>query len=67
MDIPSHMTQAVTLLTCIREISGSNLGRDTNYPNKDTGISLLSCVPAGERQDISLKYALQIPCELFII
>jgi hypothetical protein len=32
---PSKMAQAITLLTCIRVVIGSNIGRDTDYPYLD--------------------------------
>jgi hypothetical protein len=31
--IKRKLAQAVMLLTCIREVLGSNLGRDTDYPD----------------------------------
>jgi hypothetical protein len=30
---PRNLIEAVTLLTCIREVLGSNLGWDKNHPN----------------------------------
>jgi hypothetical protein len=29
----NKLVQAVTLMTCIREAAGSNLGRDTEHPD----------------------------------
>jgi hypothetical protein len=40
---------AVTLSSCIREVLGSNLGRDISYP--DWGFSCFSSVPPGKCQD----------------
>jgi hypothetical protein len=31
--ILSKITPAVSILTCIREVPGSNLGQDTDYPD----------------------------------
>jgi len=33
INAPCKLPQAVTLVTCIREITGSNLDRDTTYPD----------------------------------
>jgi hypothetical protein len=45
----SKSAQAVTLLPCIQELAGSNLGRDTDYHNE--GFSSYSLVPPGNCRD----------------
>jgi hypothetical protein len=34
-DISNKLTEAVTPMTCTREVPGSSLGRDINYPDWD--------------------------------
>jgi hypothetical protein len=47
------MIEWLTLLLCIQEIPGSNLGLESGYP--DCGFSWLSSVPPGECQDSTLN------------
>jgi len=39
------MEQAVMLLTCIREILGSNQGRDTDYPEESRDLLMSTTEP----------------------
>jgi hypothetical protein len=47
------MAQILTLLTCVQQVTGSNLGRQTDYPD------WFSSVPATKRQNRLLSNPLQ--------
>jgi hypothetical protein len=50
---PSKLAQVVGRVTSIRELLGSNLGRDTDYSDR---VSWLSSVPPGKYRDSTLNY-----------
>jgi hypothetical protein len=51
---PSNLAQAVTFLIRVRELPGSNLGRNTDYPK--WGLSQFSSVPPGKCWDNTWSY-----------
>lgn len=67
-ELPAKITQALTLLACIRKVLGSNVGWHTHdlgslcsfpqSPEARTGIANLICIRA--------RVSFQIPANLFI-
>lgn len=51
---PNKLSQAVTLLTWVREVPGSNVVLDTDF--SDWGFSSFSSTPPGKYRDYTLKY-----------
>jgi hypothetical protein len=50
---PNSVVEWLTLLLCIREVSDSNIGPETSYP--DRGFSWFPAVPPGECRKRALK------------
>jgi hypothetical protein len=63
---PSKLPQMVALLSCIRVLIGSNLGRDTDYPEDTNGFTLtLTQIPGSySRQATTTSFQI-IPNSLF--
>jgi hypothetical protein len=53
LSAPIKLIKAVTLMTCIREVLGSNLGWDTDYPDSFCDFT----VPPLKYGGITLNYA----------